>query len=279
MTPFDLLHQDVPAFDLTTHWLEIGKRPSRMVYTTRQSGVVSGLAAIATLVVSLGVDIVMTRQDGDRVLPGDPLLDVRGPAQALHSLWKTGLNLLEFGSGVATRTRLLVDRATEVNPHCGVFTTRKMIPGSRPWAIQAVLDGGGMPHRLGLSETILIFDQHKVFFSSAEAVVVFVRSSRHRVCEKKVFVEVSSLEEASAYAGAGVDGLQFDKVAPEVLTGWVTTLRSQGYRGVLIATGGVNADNVGAYAATGVDGVATSWVYQGASLDIGTSLKPIDKIV
>jgi molybdenum transport protein len=276
MREYELLREDVPSLDLTTHWLGFGDRPARMIYTTRQPGVVSGLRFALELAAGLSLSTAATLRDGQRVSPGDRLCELSGTAGGLHALWKTGLNILEFCSGVATRTRTLADRASKANPRCGVFATRKMIPGSRPWAIQAVLDGGGLPHRLGLSETILVFDQHKAFFRDRDALIERIRSTRQLVCEKKILVEVDSWDEAEAFALAGVDGLQFDKVAPDILGGWVSRLRELGYAGILIATGGINEGNAASYAAAGVNGLATSWVYSGSALDIGTSIVPLD---
>jgi molybdenum transport protein len=269
-----LLGDDVPVFDLTTHWLGIGALAGRLCYSVRGAGIVSGIEQVRSLAIAEGAVVENALCDGDRVGPGDRLMEVIGPASALHVVWKTGLNVLEFCSGTATRTRLLVDRVRAINPSCAVFTTRKMIPGSRPWAIAAVLDGGGMPHRLGLSETVLIFDQHKAFFPDRAALAERIRSARSLVCEKKILVEVSTLEEARDFAAVGVDGLQFDKVPTDDLAAWLLELRAEGYRGIAIATGGITADNAAAYAATGVDGIATSWVYHGPGLDIGATIEP-----
>jgi len=270
-----LLEQDLSLLDLSSHWLQIASHKACLEYTLRSSGVISGLETLERLIKMLGLDCDFAVQDGQKLEPHTLVLRAKGQAKACHEIWKTGLNLLEFCSGVASRTRLLVDKAQAVNPRCGVFTTRKMIPGSKPWAIQAVLDGGGFPHRLGLSETVLIFDQHKNFFPSRAALIAFIQEHKYQVKEKKVLVEVASLEEALAFAKGGADGLQFDKVPATDLKTWVDQLRQGGFDGALIAAGGVKDDNIEAYAASGVDCVATSWVYHGPTLDLGAKIYPL----
>jgi molybdenum transport protein len=86
-------------------------------------------------------------------------------------------------------------------------------------------------------------------------------------------IEVTSMKEAAAYAHAGADGLQFDKVPAQTLALWVRALRNDGYAGIVIAAGGVTFDNVAAYAEAGVNGVASSWMYHGPGLDIGTRIE------
>ena len=127
--------------------------------------------------------------------------------------WKVCLNVLDHSSAVATKTRALVDAAKAVDPQVEVLTTRKSMPGAKDLLTKAVMAGGAYPHRLGLSETVLVFDQHLTFFGGFEAFSEQVPVIRRRCIEKKLFVEADAAR-AVALARAGVDGVQVDKVAP-----------------------------------------------------------------
>jgi hypothetical protein len=83
---------------------------------------------------------------------------------------------------------------------------RKCFPGTQEQAVKAVVAGGGLPHRLGLSETLLVFPQHRAFCGGLEGFLPRIADLRRRVSAKKVLVEVSGLDVAHAVAAAGADG-------------------------------------------------------------------------
>jgi len=201
------------------------------------------------------------------------LIVAEGPASALHIAWKVSLNILEYCSGIATRTRKLVDIAKSINPDISIVTTRKAFPGTKEIAMKSVLNGGGFPHRLGLSETILIFRQHVNFLGGFGSLPSVIPQIRINAAEKKIIVEVENKEEAILLAVSGVDGLQFDKVPAEELKKVITKLREINPKITLIAAGGINESNVAQYADTGVNAIATSAVYFGKPSDIGVKIE------
>lgn len=270
-----LLAEDAPVLDLTTRWLGFGDRKGTIEFKSRKPGVLSGGDAASELLEAAGCSVTHKLKDGSPLEVEVPFLKAEGKAASLHRAWKTALSMLDHCSGIATRTALLIERAHAGNPKCGVFTTRKHIPGIKTFAIKAVLDGGALPHRLGLSETVLIFDQHKAFFSTREELCSFIRENKGWCCEKKILVEVKDAAEASDYFEAGADGVQFDKLPIAELETTVRTLRSGPFASkTLIAAGGINGENAEAYAATGVDGLATSWPYDGMPLDMTAVIAP-----
>ncbi len=275
--PASLLAEDASTLDLTTHWLGFGGRRGIIRFSSRVAGVLSGSAVASDILEYLDCEIIEGQEDGSRLVAGKPFLVAVGRADRLHRAWKVALSVLDHSSGIATRTARLVESARRGNPHCGVFTTRKHMPGIKNFSIKAILDGGALPHRLGLSETVLIFDQHKAFFEGTDALCSYLAANKASCCEKKIFVEVEDLKEAEAYLSSGADGVQFDKVPVALLSSYVERLRAGPFRSrTLIAAGGVNADNAEAYAASGVDGLATSWPYDGSPLDMTTSLLPYE---
>ncbi|MCI8468546.1 MAG: ModD protein [Eggerthellaceae bacterium] len=266
-----LIAEDVPYIDLTCVALGIGDEPGRMEFFTREACVVAGAEVAAAMARELGLAVAALVPAGSRAQAGDVLLAVEGPASGLHQLWKVALNTLDHLSAVATKTRAMVDAAHAANPQCEVLTTRKSLPGAKDLLTEAVMAGGAFPHRLGLSETVLVFDRHLEFLGGLDAFVEQLPAIRRRCVEKRLFVEAGA-DEARVLARAGVDGLQLDKIPAAELAPLVAELRAIDPRLVLVATGGINPGNAAEYAATGVDGLATTAPFSAAPLDMSARM-------
>ena len=197
---------------------------------------------------------------------------MRGASADLHAAWKVCLNVFDHCSAVATKTRAMVDAAHGANPHCEVLTTRKSQPGAKDLLTSAVMAGGAFPHRLGLSETVLVFDHHLTFFGGFDAFVEQLPAIKARCIEKKLFVEADAAR-ARVLAAVGVDGIQFDKVPVDELGPLVAELRAIDPHVTLVAAGGINPGNAAAYAATGVDGLATTAPFAAKPLDMSVRMR------
>ncbi len=264
--------EDVPYVDLTCAVLGIGEEPGEMEYYTREDCVLAGAQVARRVAERLGCEVASCARDGERIAAGETFMVVRGRALDLHAAWKVCLNLFDHLSAVATKTRAMVDAAHEANPRCEVLTTRKSMPGAKDLLTSAVMAGGAFPHRLGLSETVLVFDHHLTFFGGFEAFVGQLPAIKGRCIEKKLFVEADA-ERARVLARAGVDGIQFDKVPVDELAALVKELREIDPRLTLIAAGGINLQNAGAYAACGVDGLATTAPFAAKPLDMSVRMR------
>lgn len=201
--------------------------------------------------------------------PESVFLEAKGRAENLHMAWKISQNILEYCSGIATRTRRMLDLAKTKNSAISLITTRKVFPGTKELAIKAVLAGGGYPHRLGLSESLLVFEKHLNFLGGIDNFIIRLDSIKAKACEKKVIVETNNLPDALKLCAAGVDGIQFDKVPYEKLKDYVEEIRSIYPTIVLLAAGGVNESNAADFAVTGVDALVTTSVYFGKPVDMG----------
>ena len=200
-------------------------------------------------------------------------MTVRGTSADLHAAWKVCLNVFDHCSAVATKTRSMVDAAHSTNPRCEVLTTRKSQPGAKDLLTGAVMAGGAFRARLGLlSETVLVFDHHLTFFGGFDAFVEQLPAVKARCIEKKLFVEADA-ERARVLAAAGVDGIQFDKIPPEELATLVAELRAIDPHVTLVAAGGIDPGNAAAYAATGVDGLATTAPFAAKPLDMSVRVR------
>ena len=268
------IKEDLPYMDLTTHLLGIGPQFGIMRFRARHDMVLACTEEAVRLLEKLNVEVTEYLPTGTSVKKGDTFLVAKGAAEALHGGWKISLSILEYCCAIATRTKVLVDAARAEQPNISIVTTRKCIPGTRELAVKSVLAGNGLPHRLGLSETILIFQQHMNFFNPNDTLSDIVNQLRSKACEKKVLIEAGSEEEALHMAHLKVDGLQLDKIPVDTLKELVKKIRQVNPNLIIIATGGVHADNITAYAATGVDAVATSSVYFGKPADIQVTIEP-----
>lgn len=268
------ISEDVPYLDLTSEVLGVADQAGEMEYYTREECVLAGTDVVRRIARNLGCEVVAVRFDGDRIAAGESFMTLRGPASALHQVWKVGLNTFDHLSAVATKTRQMVDAAHEANPRCEILTTRKSMPGAKDLLTAAVRAGGAWPHRLGLSETVLVFDHHIAFLGGFDAFIGRLPEIKRRCVEKKLFVEAGE-EQARILARAGVDGIQFDKVPVERLASLVEELRAIDPHLTLIAAGGINPGNAAAYAATGVDGLATTAPFSAKPLDMSVRMRPV----
>lgn len=257
-----LLDDDAPCGDLSTQALQIGLESAQLEFRARQPMTVCAIEEAVRLFELAGAQAQLLLGSGSQAAAGDLLLQAQGSAASLHCAWKTAQTLVEWASGISTATAAIVTAANGVAVAC----TRKNVPGTKALSVKAVLSGGGIMHRLGLSETLLVFAEHRLFLS--EAPEQTIARLRLRQPEKKIVVEVSSVEEALRWAAAACDVLQLEKFTPEAVAACRLVLNNDTHRPLLAAAGGVRADNAGAYVAAGADFLVTSAPYTAPPKDV-----------
>lgn len=266
-----LLAEDVPFGDLTTRGLGIGDAPAHMRFSARQAGTVCGTELALALLRRAGAQATLHTPTGQRVEAGDVLLVAEGRAAALHAGWKVAQTLVEYLSGIATATAAIVDAARSVASDIAVVTTRKTFPGAKRLMIAAIRAGGAEPHRLGLSESLLVFPEHRVFLGDPVAALAALRRA---MPEKKVVVEVTSLAEAGRLLAARPDILQCEKMTPDDVAGIVALVRGEGGGTQVAVAGGVNARNAADYARAGAHILVTSAPYWAPPADVQVVITP-----
>jgi molybdenum transport protein len=266
-----LIAEDAGFGDLTTTALGIGNEPGVMRFAARHAMVACATEEACRLLTRLGAQVELTTCSGQFAEPGTLLLTAYGPAAGLHAGWKAAQTLVEWASGIATGARAIVDAAQAKRPGIVVACTRKAVPLTRSLSIKAVHAGGGVMHRVGLSDTVLLFAEHRAFLGDLDEAAIIARL-RTKVPERKLGVEVSSIDAALAYARAGADVLQLEKFAPEAIAQVVSAIASLSHQPLIVAAGGVNATNAAAYAAAGADVLATSAPYAAPPRDVQVTL-------
>lgn len=266
------IKEDIPYIDLTTLALGISHQKGTIQFFTREDAVLCGAEEVSKIFNKLNIELVKTMPSGTLIKKDTVFLEGKGNAEDLHMAWKVSQNILDYSSGIATKTRKLVDKISEINPNLHIITTRKVVPGTKELAIKAVVAGGGFPHRLGLSETILIFKQHLNFLGGIDELIKILESVKSKACEKKVIAEVENIEQAIVLCENGIDGIQFDKVSHSELKKYVDTLRNINSSIVILASGGINESNIEEYAKTGANAIVTTSVYHAMPIDIGCKI-------
>lgn len=266
------LADDIPFLDLTTHVLGLAAQPGLMTFSARGAMIAACTEEAARIIERAGAKAVLHATSGAALPPGALILTATGSAAALLRGWKIAQNLIETASGIATAAQGIVAAARAVAPHVAVVCTRKNAPGTKLMSLKAILAGGAMPHRMGLSETILIFPEHRAFLPGLSETEI-IAMARRETAEKKIVVEVGSLRDALAWGKAGADVIQAEKFAPDLIGELFRALEGGRARPLIAAAGGVTAGNAAQYAAAGADILVTSAPYSAKPLDVAVRIQ------
>jgi nicotinate-nucleotide pyrophosphorylase (carboxylating) len=237
-------------------------------FVSRQHGVVAGLPVVAYVLhlVSDGrIRFEVVRPDGARVAPGDEIATATGPMRDLLTAERTALNFLGHLSGVASLTRRWVDAVAGTGAQ--IRDTRKTMPGLRVLEKYAVRCGGGVNHRMSLSDAALVKDNHVV---AAGGVVAAFERVRAAYPGLPLEIEVDTLDQAREVIDAGADLVLLDNMSPADLRAVVDFGAG---RARLEASGGLTLAAAREVAATGVDYLAVGALTHSAPvLDIGLDI-------
>jgi nicotinate-nucleotide pyrophosphorylase (carboxylating) len=236
-------------------------------FVSRADGVVAGVpVAMAVLDVVGDAEHLSRAADGTAVRRGTAVLEVRGPVRGLLTAERSALNLLCHLSGVATLTRRWADAVDGTGAH--VRDTRKTTPGLRMLEKHAVRCGGGVNHRMSLSDAALVKDNHVV---AAGGVVAAFDAVRRSFPDLEVEVECDTLEQVREVVAAGADLVLLDNMDLETMRAAIEVCRPAGV--LTEASGGLRLDDARAVAETGVDFLAIGALTHSAPvLDVGVDL-------
>lgn len=232
---------------------------------SRRAGVLAGVVVVEALLTTRLSDprLTVLLHDGDRVRPGDVVVTVQARAGELFTLERTALNLLTHLSGIATATRAWVDAVAGTG--CRIRDTRKTLPGLRTLEKYAVRCGGGVNHRMGLGDAVLIKDNH---VAVAGSITAAMDAARARAGHLPIEVEVDTFDQLEEAIDAGADLVLLDNWTVDECAKGVD--RARGTRTRLESSGGLGLADAAAYAATGVDFLAVgSLTHSVTALDLG----------
>ena len=248
------------AGDITTHaFLDPSERGTVQI-VARQPGVLAGLPVAERVFQRLdaGVEFRTLVGDGNRVEVGTVAAEITGPVTSLLSGERTALNFVTHLSGIATATRRYVDAIA--GTHAQILDTRKTLPGWRRLEKYAVRAGGGVTHRIGLVDAVLIKDNHLAAWLAADSsrtIAGAVTAARQRAPAAVVIeIEVDSLTQFEDVLPAHPDIVLLDNMSCQQMRAAVSLRNVSAPQVQLEASGGVNLETVAAIADTGVERIS-----------------------
>ena len=242
------LAEDIGAGDLTSEFFVPADHRSVGRVVAKQSAVIAGLdtAEAVLLQVDPGLQIERAVSNGTQVTAGDTVLTARGATRSLLTAERVMLNFLQRLSGVATLTRKFVDAVAGTG--VSILDTRKTTPGLRALEKAAVVAGGGRNHRFGLSDAVMVKDNHLLANSDLADGLARLRA---QYPNKLIELEADTIEQVERFVRyPEVNVILLDNMIPAEIKGCLK-LRRPGLQ--FEASGGVNLQTVCAIAETGVD--------------------------
>jgi nicotinate-nucleotide pyrophosphorylase (carboxylating) len=267
------LLEDAPNGDVTSEHLIPADATAVAELTARESGVFSGAQVFvaAFKLTDSTVEVEMKIRDGEKFEAGQLLAVVTGPARAVLTAERIGLNFTQRMSGIATLTAQYVSKVAGTKAN--ILDTRKTTPGLRAFERQAVLNGGGRNHRFSLSDMVMAKDNHLAVLTRGgkDLTTELKRVRAELPANIKLEVEVDRLDQIPAVLAAEVDIIMLDNFSLENLRKGVELINGQC---TVEASGGVNLETVGEIAKTGVDVISVGALTHSArALDLGLDVK------
>ena len=266
----DALAEDLGLVgDLTTEATIPAGRTATCTMSAREPGVLAGIDVVRAAFAALdpAINVEAHKADGAPLAPGDAIATIAGDARAILSAERIALNFAGRMSGIATLTNAYITAIAGTSAH--IIDTRKTTPGLRAFEKYAVRAGGGMNHRIGLFDAVLIKDNHIAIAGGVAAAVANVRARvGHMV---KVEIEVDTLDQLREALGFPIDAVLLDNMSPATLRQAVEIVAG---RVITEASGGVNLSTVRAIAESGVDLISVGALTHSAPvLDLGLDTK------
>jgi nicotinate-nucleotide pyrophosphorylase (carboxylating) len=265
------LKEDIGNGDITSEFfipetLDAGGR-----IVARQPAVVAGTGTAAKIfrTIDPAIEVQIVHADGDPVVDGDVVLEVRGRARSILKAERVALNFLQRLCGVATLTRQFVDAVG--NHPAKILDTRKTTPGLRALEKAAVVAGGGVNHRSGLYDMVLVKDNHLAALGGLSGFVDQIRQLRKERPNIRIEVEADDLEQVRAFVDIdGIDAILLDNMVPAQIRE-ALALRRNNIK--FEASGGVTLKTVRRIAATGVDFISIGALTNSApAVDLGLEM-------
>jgi nicotinate-nucleotide pyrophosphorylase (carboxylating) len=273
-----MLAEDIGQGDVTTALIVPTGSVAEAEVIAKEAGVAAGIEEGKILLESLELKVQTLITDGEKTKDKQVLMRISGDAKTILSAERTLINILSRMSGIATATKRLTEKIEKAGLKTRVACTRKTAPGLLHFDKKAVLIGGGDTHRLHLDDMILIKDNHIAIAGSVEKAIKKVREKAS--FSKKIEVEVAGIEDVLAAAKTGVDIIMMDNFSPNQIKKAIGLLKKAGFFGkvLLEASGGITAENIIAFASTGVDIVSLGEITDSTkSLDVSLDIKKIGK--
>jgi len=261
------LLEDAATHDLTAQATIAANSQGEAIISAKANGVLSGTDIAQAVFQRMDEQLQQQwlKHDADRVQPGDIIARLQGPLRPLLAAERTALNFMQHLSGIATATRTFVDAVHDTT--CRIVDTRKTMPGFRALEKQAVVDGGGINHRMNLASGLLIKENH---IEGCGSITRAIDACRQQA-DIWVEVECETLDEVEEAVRAMPDMILLDNMTPQQ----VRQARSMVPENIVLeASGNITLDNARDYADTGIDRIAIGAITHSApALDLSMRIR------
>jgi nicotinate-nucleotide pyrophosphorylase (carboxylating) len=245
------LQEDISNGDITSDLFIDPNSISDAQILSRESGLLSGRKELTQIFDYFNIKSNWSFQDGEYFDSNTQIVKLNGLSKSLLLSERVSLNLLGHMSGIATSTNHAVTITKKISPNTNISATRKTLPGLRKYEKYSVIVGGGLPHRYDLNEMILIKDNHHKLITNLKE---SVNTARDKIdSNKKIELEVDSLESALNAVDLDVDIILLDNMTPEDISKFILKLKQLSEPPLTEASGGINFSNLESYASTQVD--------------------------
>jgi nicotinate-nucleotide pyrophosphorylase (carboxylating) len=265
------LKEDIGNGDITSDFFVPERLQARGRIVVRQPAVIAGTATAAEIFrkVDSATEVQIVHEDGDAVVTDDVVIEVRGLARSILKAERVALNFLQRLCGVATLTRQFVDAVG--NHPAKILDTRKTTPGLRVLEKAAVVAGGGVNHRSGLYDMVLVKDNHLAALGGLSGFADQIRQLRKERPTIRIEVEADDLEQVRAFVDIdGIDAILLDNMVPAQIRE-ALALRRNNIK--FEASGGITLKTVRRIAATGVDFISIGALTNSANaVDLGLEM-------
>jgi nicotinate-nucleotide pyrophosphorylase (carboxylating) len=262
-----ILSDDIGQGDVTVAAIIPPRLNVRAEVISKEDGIVAGIEEATILAEYTGLEVKTKVTDGEKIKKNQILLQISGDAQTILSIERTLLNILSRMSGIATKTRTLIEKLEKAKVKAKIAATRKSAPGLLYFDKKSVVIGSGDPHRLHLDDMILIKDNHLAIVGGIREAVK--KAKANASFTKKIEVETSTIDDALEAAKAGADIIMLDNFSPSSVKQAEQKLRKAGLTNVsLEVSGGITIENILDYATAQIDVISMG--------EITHSVKAID---
>jgi nicotinate-nucleotide pyrophosphorylase (carboxylating) len=268
------LAEDIGGGDLTTDNIIPSNSRSKARLISKADGVICGVNLAREVFKTLNAKMTFRAflKDGQAVRRGDIIAEISGSTRSLLSGERVAVNLMSFMSGIATQTRLFINK---IKPYkTDIMDTRKTTPLLRQMERYAVRAAGGVNHRFNLNDMAMIKDNHRVFCEK-QGMKAVIKNLKKKI-KTKIEVEVDNLNQLKEILNSRADIILLDNMPPRQVARAVQICRQAKVRVLLEASGGITLKNVKQYAAAGVDRISVgALTHSRKTLDISMEFTQI----
>ncbi|MCF7923666.1 MAG: carboxylating nicotinate-nucleotide diphosphorylase [Candidatus Izimaplasma sp.] len=257
------LKEDIPSIDVSSEYLFTNEL-SQGDFIAKEDGIISGISICKAvfLEVDSTTEFAIIKNDGDKVRKGDIIATVKGSTKSILIAERVGLNFLQRMSGIASMTRKFVDQTKGYKTE--ILDTRKTTPLLRVLEKKAVVDGGGINHRMNLSDMVMLKDNH---LKATKNIIDAVSKVRENVGELvKIEVEVENLSQLKDAINSDCDIIMLDNMSNQMMK---EAVKINQQKKILEASGNMTIERIKSVCKTGVDYISVGAItHSYKSLDI-----------